>query len=195
LSCGLDPNDPVQFARTPDSPKLDDATFIPSWSKLRAGWPAPLAQLEEPFKARAYWYELRMGWPFPCLHGGFCENEASDGGRMWSKYGVVPITRRAWYWGPFHKLPTTVGMPLIPDWLPFLACVAFYGALSFAVPIAWRAGRRALAQRRYRRRGRCTQCGYDLRGSPERCPECGFERQDSSAPNNGIGDSPRSSTG
>src|SRR5688572_12023844 len=51
----------------------------------------------------------------------------------------------------------------VPAWLPVAAFAA--PPLAFVV--------RRARRRRRRIAGRCAACGYDLRASPHRCPECG----------------------
>jgi hypothetical protein len=51
-----------------------------------------------------------------------------------------------------------------PYWLVLSACLG--------LPGCW-AARRYRQAVRARRVGRCRRCGYDLRASPDRCPECG----------------------
>ena len=52
---------------------------------------------------------------------------------------------------------------VLPHW--FLA-----GLLSLPAAAGWTARARKARRRRH---GRCMQCGYDLRATPDRCPECG----------------------
>jgi hypothetical protein len=50
----------------------------------------------------------------------------------------------------------------------------FLALLAAAAPLwKWRAVARQRRLQRLRQKGICLNCGYDLRASPERCPECG----------------------
>jgi hypothetical protein len=56
-----------------------------------------------------------------------------------------------------------------PYWSLALLFAVVPGARAMTLSLGW------ARRRRCRRQGRCVACGYDLRGSPQRCPECGEE--------------------
>ena len=62
--------------------------------------------------------------------------------------------------GPYIAGATIV---VLPHWL-----LSMPALLLFAL-----AARHGVRRRRRRKRGLCLACGYDLRHSPNRCPECG----------------------
>jgi hypothetical protein len=52
---------------------------------------------------------------------------------------------------------------IVPIWILFLA----FGGWPLLAGLLWR------KRRDQRMKGKCLSCGYDLRATPKRCPECG----------------------
>lgn len=81
----------------------------------------------------------------------------------WEVQGL--LTNRPFHttWRPHVDWTNKMIRFVVPMWIPTLAFGSLLcGCLSLPV----------FRRRRRRKRGLCVNCGYDLRGSSERCPEC-----------------------
>jgi hypothetical protein len=92
-----------------------------------------------------------------------------SGGSFFTRAGLArALTYVPWGWrdeGSSVHL-TDARCLVIPDWLILLI-------LTLAGWQVVRSVRRLRQRRRLQSAGRCLACGYDLRATPGRCPECG----------------------
>jgi len=110
---------------------------------------------------------------FRSVHGGWhLVRPRRDTGSMTAYARFYPTCRHIlgfWYMRrdvPAGPMPYSQTVLVIPYWMPLVAC-----ALA---PARWfLLVRPRLVYKRRVRRGLCAYCGYDLRATPQRCPECG----------------------
>jgi hypothetical protein len=95
--------------------------------------------------------------------------------------------RVGWNFGPSHVIGHEAAVRNLPGGggvteVRWTVAIPFWClALAFALPpLGWELLRRRA--RRNRRIGRCPRCGYDLRATPDRCPECGAVTSVGTAP-------------
>jgi hypothetical protein len=122
------------------------------WHARRGGWVRPPGPTDP-----AALPETSVTWVIPDTRGEFTPTRRGGAPRL----GLEWETFAAWY-GPgtsAHSARFSYFLVLLP------AAVLPTAWLARAAVRRWRRGRYAP--------GLCRRCGYDLRATPERCPECG----------------------
>ena len=85
-------------------------------------------------------------------------------GDPWSRLGFWSLHDK----GDWRGRPATYTWVSIPFWFVVLLCAC--------LPAWWCRWKYCEVLARRRRDERCRRCGYDLRATPDRCPECGTRR-------------------
>jgi hypothetical protein len=138
----------------------------------------------EPWSTAVWQSELVAGWPFQWLRYRF-ESDTTrwpDRSRFKPVEGIrliENIEADSWETSEFGMMcgggethPATGMLATRVRWLPFIAelLLATAVVLITGYSIWWLA---TLPTRRRLRRGLCVTCGYDMKGQPATCPECG----------------------
>ncbi len=105
----------------------------------------------------ANWYPVFANWP---------RSEFFNGYKTYAGGGFELVPRAELYLPSDRKTYIAATSITLPHWsLVILFSLLPSRFLFRRVRVGWRARRRS--------RGLCPTCGYDLRASSERCPECG----------------------